>query len=273
MKRIIVLLFVIAVFLSCSSNPLVVVQVADAQLGFDAAVKGSRPGVEYVNDLSYEAAYLRSAVSAINEIKPDVVVFTGDQVHLPANEEQWSLFGEIISGIDSSVKVLQIPGNHDHLLMDGGVDPEPFTSRYGDDRFVYRDKGVALVGINTSLIYFNDARELEQFEWLKEQLKKRKKSEMTLVFGHHPFFLREIDETDGHGQLDITKRRLYFDLFKEMGVGAVYAGHMHDSSEGEYEGIPMRTQTSSAYQLGDAKASVRVITVSKDGIAEELRLL
>ena len=67
MKRIIVLLFVIAVFLSCSSNPLVVVQVADAQLGFDAAVKGSRPGVEYVNDLSYEAVYLRSAVSAINE--------------------------------------------------------------------------------------------------------------------------------------------------------------------------------------------------------------
>ena len=76
-------------------------------------------------------------------------------------------------------------------------------------------------------------------------------------------------ETDGHGQVDISKRRKYFDLYKEMGVTAVYAGHMHVSSEGEYEGIPMRTQTSSAYQLGEEKASIRVITVSKKGICDE----
>lgn len=273
MKKIILSLLVIAVSLSCSNKQFVVVQVADAQLGFDAAVKGSLPGAEYVNDLSFEEEYLRRAVMAINELKPDAVVFTGDQVHLPANEEQWDLFGEIISKIDKSVEVLQIPGNHDHILVEGGVDPQPFTSRYGDDHFVYRDKGVVLIGINTSLIYFNDTNESEQLDWLKSELKKKKRSEIALVFGHHPFFLRDIDETDGHGQLDITKRRLYFDLFKENEVGAVYAGHMHNSAEGEYEGIPMRTQTSAAYQLGEAKSSIRVITVSKNVISDEIHLL
>ena len=268
MKKLIFSLLAAAVLFSCSDKPYVVVQVADAQLGFDAAVKASLPGAEYVNDLTFEAGYLKKAVDVINEIKPDAVVFSGDQVHLPMDEQQWDLFGEIISGIDQSIKVLHIPGNHDHNLSGGAVDPAPFTSRYGEDRFVHRERGVNLVGINTSLIYFNDAREHEQLEWLKTVLAKRRRSDVTLVFGHHPYFLHDIDETDGHGQVDISKRRAYFDLYKEMGVAAVYAGHLHESAEGEYEGIPMKTQTSSAYQLGEAKASVRVITVSKEGVSD-----
>lgn len=269
MKKLIFSILIAAAIVSCSGKPYVVVQVADAQLGFDAAVKGSVPGAEYVNDLTFEAEYLKKAVAAINEIKPDAVVFSGDQVHLPSNDEQWDLFAEIISDIDKSITVLHLPGNHDHYLSGGAIDPAPFTSRYGDDRFSYSDRGVKLVGINTSLIYFNDAREQEQLEWLKGALEKQKRSEVTLVFGHHPYFLRDIDETDGHGQVDISKRRTYFDLYKEKEVAAVYAGHMHESAEGEYEGIPMRTQTSSAYQLGKEKASIRVITVSKNRVADE----
>ena len=158
MKKLILSLLFAVALISCNNKPYVVVQVADIQLGFDAAVKGSVPGAEYVNDLTFEAEYLKKAVAAINEIKPDAVVFTGDQVHRPDNEEQWNLFGEIISDIDPSVKVLHLPGNHDHYLNGRTIDPEPFTSRYGDDHFVHRDRGVALVGVNTSLIYFNDAR-------------------------------------------------------------------------------------------------------------------
>ena len=169
------------------------------------------------------------------------------------------------------MKVLHVPGNHDHLLVDGGVDPYPFTSRFGDDHFEHNAKGVKLVGINTSLIYFKkeQEREQEQFEWLKTALKKCRKSDVTLVFGHHPFFVYDIDETENHSQIALEKRHVYFDLFKEMGVGAVYAGHLHESAAAEYEGIPMRTQTSAAYQLGDCEASLRVITVTRKGIADE----
>ena len=58
-----------------------------------------------------------------------------------------------------------------------------------------------------------------------------------------------------------------------MDVGAVYAGHLHTLREGVYEGIPMRTMTAVAYQLGEAQPSIRIITVSRKGIGDEIRLL
>ena len=56
MKKLIFSLLAAAVLFSCSDKPYVVVQVADAQLGFDAAVKASLPGAEYVNDLTFEVS-------------------------------------------------------------------------------------------------------------------------------------------------------------------------------------------------------------------------
>lgn len=274
MRRILLLLLAVVFMASCAEEKsFVIIQVADSQLGFDAAVKGQEPGAEYVNDLTYEAEYLRKAVAEINEIRPDAVVFTGDQVHLPDNQEQWDLFQEIISGIDESIKVLHVPGNHDVSFAQGYMDPTPFTSRFGDDRFVYRTDGVAVVGINTNLIKFDDPSEEEQFEWLHDALTKENDSDVTLVFGHHPFFGENIDEEDGYFQIQKTKRHSYFDLFKEKGVAAVYAGHLHDSREAEYEGIQMTTTTSSAYQLGAGQPSVRVITVKDGKVSDTLHVL
>lgn len=271
MKKIILCLVVAAAALSCS-KPYVIVQVADPQLGFDADVKHQNSGEAYVDDLSYEADYLNKAVSQINIIKPDAVVFTGDNVHQVMNDHQWYTFLGIIGRIHSDIKTFFVPGNHDVLNTSRGVDVSPFAVYIGEDRFVYTDRGVRLVGLNTSFIKFDDGREEEQFEWLKKALKKEKASEVTLVFGHHPFFKENIDEEDS-SQIQKAKRRRYFDLFKSMDVGAVYAGHLHTLREGEYEGIPMRTMTAAAYQLGEAQPSIRIITVSRKGIGDEIRLL
>jgi hypothetical protein len=51
-------------------------------------------------------------------------------------------------------------------------------------------------------------------------------------------------------------------------VDAVFAGHLHASAAGEYNGIPMLTTTSSGYQLGDEHPSVRVIKI-EDGVITE----
>lgn len=272
MKKIILSLFIIAASISCSDKPYVVVQVTDPQLGFDADVKGSVPGAVYVDDLTYESDYLKKAVAEINAIRPDAVVFTGDHVHRTINEHQWYTLTNILSGIDPVIKTFYVPGNHDVINTGHGVDMTPFVVYLGSDRFAHRDRGVNLVGLNTNLIKFDDSREQEQLEWLKSVLKKEKGSEVTLVFGHHPFFKEDIDEEDG-SQIQKSKRLKYFELFKDNGVGAVYAGHLHAIREGEYEGIPMRTMTSVAYQLGENQPSIRVITVSKKGIADEIRNL
>ena len=268
MKRILYLVMA-AVIAACSSDPYIIVQVADAQLGFTAADVSQKEGTEYVNDLTYESECLKKAVEMINDIRPDAVVFTGDQVNRAADEEQWTAFAEIISGIDKSVNVFHLPGNHDVVISEGNVDSTPFTSRYGEDRFVFAERGVRLVGINSNLIKYNDPREVEQKEWLSEVLLKE--YEVSIVFAHHPFFMSSIDEEDGYFQIQKEKRLGYFDLFEDKGVDAVYAGHRHNNAEGTYGTMPVRTTTSVAFQIGDARPSIRVITVSDGAIQDELR--
>lgn len=268
MKRLL-FIFMAAAMTACAADPFVIVQIADAQLGFTAAEVSQREGTEYVNDLTYETECLKKAVEMINDIRPDVVVFTGDQVNRAADEEQWTAFAEIISGIDKSVNVFHLPGNHDVVISEGDVDSTPFTSRYGEDRFVFAERGVRLVGINSNLIKYNDPRETEQKEWLSEVLLKE--DEVSIVFAHHPFFMSAIDEEDGYFQIQKEKRLGYFDLFEDKGVDAVYAGHRHNNAEGTYGTMPVRTTTSVAFQIGDARPSIRVITVSDGAIQDELR--
>lgn len=270
MKRIILSAIFCAVLISCAQKPIVIVQIADAQLGFDAAVKGSVPGAEYVNDLTFEIECLKATVAKVNELKPDMVVFTGDQVHLPYDKEQWDAFVQGIADIDPSIKQYHLPGNHDHILKDGTADPQDFIARFGSDRFAVSKRNVNVVGINTSLIYFNSALEQDQMVWLEETLEATDESDVTLIFGHHPFFCENIDEEDTHVQIPKSKRRQYFDYFKSKGVDAVFAGHLHDNRAGEYEGIPMLTTTSSGYQLGTGPASIRVITIKDGQMTEEL---
>lgn len=271
MKKFFLSLLVAVAALSCS-KPYVIVQVADPQLGFDADVKSQEPGAVYVDDLTYEVEYLKKAVLEINKIKPNAVVFTGDNVHRCANEHQWYTLTSIVSRINPEIQTFFVPGNHDVIETEDGVVMAPFEVYLGKDRFVHKENGVNLVGLNTNLIKFNDAREQEQLDWLKEALKKDNDSDVTLVFGHHPFFKENIDEEDS-SQIQKSKRRTYFDLFKSMGVGGVYAGHLHTLREGEYEGIPMRTMTAVAYQLGEAQPSIRIITVSRKGVGDEIHLL
>lgn len=260
----------VLLLLSCTDEPYVIVQIADAQLGFTAADRSQRDGTPYVNDLTYEADCLSRAVVMVNGLKPDAVVFTGDQVNRADNEEQWNKFAEIIADIDPSVMVFHLPGNHDVHISDSKVDSSPFMDRYGDDRFFHSEKGINLVGINTNLIKAGDIHAQDQIVWLKDILGTTKPEETTVIFGHHPFFMTDIDEPDSYFPIDRDKRRCYFDIFSEFGADAVYAGHRHDSFEGEYDGIPMKTTTSVAFQIGKSQPSIRVITVKDGAISDTL---
>ena len=270
MRRLFSYILTFIVLVSCAEKPYVIVQIADAQLGFTAADKSQKEGTEYVNALTYEIDCLTKAVSIVNEIKPDAVVFTGDQVNRCNDSEQWDAFARVISKIDPAIKVFHIPGNHDVIISDGDVDTTPFTDRYGEDRFIHVDRGVRLAGINSNLIKYNDPREAEQIGWMKDVLTKDTPEEVSIIFSHHPFFLKNIDEEDGYFQIQKDKRQEYFNICTELDVNALYAGHLHNDSEGSYEGIPVSTTTSVAFQIGPAQPSIRVITVSDGEVSDVL---
>ena len=270
MKKLLLLCTILAAA-SCSPKIFSIVQIADAQLGFDAAVKADAPGAEYVNDLTYETECFKAAAEYIRRTGPDMIVFTGDQIHRPLDQEQWDTFNDLLALLPSDCKVMHLPGNHDVLISDGKVDSTPFTSRYGSDRFVYNVGKFCMIGINSNLIKYDDPAEEEQFQWLKTTLEQSDEKAVKVIFCHHPFFLTGIDEEDSYFPIQKAKRRRYFDLFAEYGVSAVFAGHRHDNSSGEYKGIRMETATSVAYQIGEAKPSFRLITIT-DGktVVDEL---
>lgn len=269
MKKLIILAAVLLAVLACSPKTYTIIQIADAQLGFDAAVKGSVPGAEYVNDLTYETECFKRAAEQISKEQPDMIVFTGDQIHRPLDQEQWETFNGLLALLPPSAEVKHLPGNHDVLISEGKVDSTPFTSRYGEDRFVYMNEDICVIGLNSSLIMHNDPAEAEQYQWLKETLADAGKNTVKVIFCHHPFFVADIEEEDGHVAIPKDKRKKYFDLFADHGVSAVYAGHLHHSAEGEYRGVAMKTTTSAAYQLGEDKASVRLV-VLKPGNGKHL---
>lgn len=256
------------VAVSCAEQPVIIVQIADAQLGFDAAEK-AKTMPEYVNDLTYEAELLKMTVAKINDMSPDAVVFTGDQVNRPLDVEQLDTFDGIVSDITADSQILYVPGNHDVIYSDGKVDVTPFTNRYGNDRFVCQNKEYCLVGINSNLIKYDDPREEEQFEWMRDVLSSAGDKVVKIVFCHHPFFMTDIEEEDTYFPIQKVKRQRYFDMFAEVGVDAVYAGHRHDTYEGEYNGIPMKTSTSVAYQIGEAQPSYRIIVIEGGKIVSD----
>lgn len=270
MKKLFIGAAILLAAASCSPRTFSIVQIADAQLGFDAAVKGQEPGAIYVNDLTYEKECFERAAESICGLKPDMIVFTGDQIHRPLDQEQWDAFGELLTLLPDNAVVKHLPGNHDLLISEGKVDCTPFTSRYGEDRFVYKKGRFCIIGINSSLIKHNDPREEEQYEWLKSTLEEAGENTIKVIFCHHPFFVSDIEEEDGHVAIAKDKRKKYFDLFADYGVSAVYAGHLHHSAEGAYRGVAMKTTTSVGYQLGEDKASYRFIYLTTRGNKREV---
>ncbi len=269
MKRIFLFALLFAV-MSCSSEPYIIVQIADAQLGFTATSQCQKENLEYNNDVTYEVECLAKAVAIVNEMKPDAVVFTGDQVHHPLNEIELDAFAQQAAGIAEGIDVFYLPGNHDVIIGKDQVDMSPFTKRFGEGTFVSVKKGVRMVGLNSNFIKYNDPRESEQVEWLKSVLKKAKKNEVSLVFCHHPFFLNEVAEADGYFQIQANKRQSYMELFESNGVDAVYAGHLHNNSAGSFNEMPVVTTTSVAYQIGGPQPSIRVIKVQDGTVTDEL---
>lgn len=144
----------------------IIMQVSDPQMGFYADNR----------DMAYETRTLTKTVEAINRLRPDVVVFTGDYVHNAADESQWTEFLRIVAEINPRIKTLYLPGNHDVRLEEGSVDVEPYTKHLGIDRFCVRVNGILLTGINSD--YLKDetrdpSKEENQFRWLAVRSKRK----------------------------------------------------------------------------------------------------
>jgi len=240
-----------------SSAPFFIIQATDPQFGMYEQDKG----------FSKETELYEKAVEAINKLNPDLVVLTGDLINKKDDRAQVVEFKRITAKINSEIPVYYSPGNHDIGQPTSQTDIDLFTEDYGHDRFSIKHKKNLLIGINSCIIKSNDpVLEMKQFYWLKKELSKSKRAKHTIIFTHYPFFINAFDEPETYSNIAIDTRNRYLNLFKEFGVDAIFAGHLHNNGSGKYGEMQMITTSAVGKPLGKVQSGIRVIKVYPDRI-------
>lgn len=190
------------------------VHMTDPQIGF----RDDSPGYGQTDTL------MQKAVALANALRPEAVFVTGDLVNDAANPFQDAIFTRNLAALTAPVWC--IPGNHDSF----------------SDRFSFRMKGCAFIGLDTNCI--KDAApeaEAAQFDWLTQQLENARDARYTFVFLHCPLVRESLDEPEDYFNFSKEQRRRYLDLFTQYGVDAVFAGHTHCDYTTEISGIRFYT--------------------------------
>jgi 3',5'-cyclic AMP phosphodiesterase CpdA len=191
--------------------------------------------IVHLSDLHFgriDPALLDPLVTAVNELKPDVVAVSGDLTQR-ARSHQFIAAREFLDRLPAPQIV--VPGNHDVPLYNvfaRFVDRlEKFQQYISQDLApIYIDDELAICGVNTSRSWtFKGGRINEvQVAWLREKLCVLDDRIVKMVVSHHPFDLPE-----GHDQRDLVGRaRMAMEILASCGADVFLAGHLHISHTG-----------------------------------------
>jgi 3',5'-cyclic AMP phosphodiesterase CpdA len=240
-----------------SSAPFFIIQITDPQFGMYESDKG----------FNKETELYEKAIEAINKLNPDFVVITGDLVNKKEDRTQVAEFKRITAKIKPGIPVYYSPGNHDIGQPPSQEDIDIFIKDYGHDKFSFSHKKSLFIGLNSCVIKSNDpVFEKQQFDWLKKELSKSKRAKQTLIFTHYPFFINAFDEPETYSNIAIETRKRYLTIFKEFGVDAVFAGHLHNNGSAGYGDMQMITTSAVGKPLGKVPSGLRIIKVYHDHV-------
>ena len=247
-------------FASCSGKftPFTFVHCTDTQIGFGDKSEG----------FVHSDSLLTAAVDAINSLKPEFTVVTGDLVNDVDDPLQDELFRKGIARLD--IPYYLLPGNHDYRNDWTEKIKNDYVAQRGYDRFAFTKNGCAFIGIDSNRIKAKATEaENEQWAWLEGELKKAKKAKYTFLFLHCPIFKKDIDEPEDYENFPMESRRKYIDLLKEYGVDAVLAGHTHKDYDTVFEGIRLVAANPVCNGLGHGQPGFNTVSLTKDGFEIE----
>ena len=236
------------------------IQVTDPQFGFISNNKG----------INEETILYEKAVAKINLMDPAFVVITGDLVNDKSSKSQWDEFRRITELIKPEIKVYVLPGNHDIGQNPEVKDLEFYKTMFGYDRFSFNNKKVSFIGFNSSLVKAETHVLVdEQFDWLQRELDRNKKAKLTVLFCHHPLFIKDPAEPENYSNIKPEIRQKYLDLFTQYGVDALFSGHLHYNASGKYAETDFVITSAVGKQLANAPSGFRVIYIEGNKIRHE----
>jgi 3',5'-cyclic AMP phosphodiesterase CpdA len=114
------------------------------------------------------------------------------------------------------------------------------------------------------------ARELhdEQEQWLRNELEqaRRDRARHVVIFQHHPWYIRSVDEADDYSNIPRAQRARYLALFREFGVHTLISGHYHRYVVSPDASFQMIASGPVGMPLGDGKSGLAVVSVTDAGI-------
>ncbi len=229
-------------------------------------VQGSDPqfGMYTKNaDFVQETTNFEFFINSMNRIKPQFVVITGDLINKAGDAAQTAEFHRIARKLDPSIKIYNVPGNHDVSNEPTAESLATYRKNWGPDYYTFDSGDIRGFVLDSSLIQapVNVPAEADkQEQWLKSQLAKAKTDrKRVIIFQHIPFFLKTADEPDQYFNIPKQHRARYLALFHEFGVQHIFAGHLHRSTEGRDGDLSMVTTGPIGMPLGSELSGFRIV--------------
>lgn len=174
------------------------------------------------------------AVDLVNELRPDLVVHTGDVTILdPDVDEDRPVAKHLLSRIEAPLHIL--PGNHD--IGEPGGKPlgnRPVTSErvaafrahFGPEQFLTEIGDWSVVGFNSELFTSGLPEEQEQWTWL-ESLPQRLAGRPTLFFSHKPVWAHSPEHQVPQIALDASVLPRFEEILARSNARGFGSGHLH----------------------------------------------
>jgi len=248
--------------LAFAAEPFFFIQISDPQFGMYTGDRG----------FAQESANLEFAIAAANRLGPAFVVATGDLVNRPGDAAYIAEYRRIAAKLRPGIPLYNVPGNHDL-----GAEPTPaslaeWRRNFGPDFYTFRVADTAFFVLNSCLMAAPGKVEDEaerQARWLAGELAKAREggARRSIVFQHHPFFIRQPDEKDEYFNIPTAIRRKYLDVLGRGGVTHVFAGHYHRNAAARDGGLEMVTTGPVGKPLGEgSRSGFRVVIVHDSGV-------
>ena len=251
-----VALLTIGVCAKGQQNSFTIIQFSDPQLGMFTDNR----------DFSREIVNFSRAIAVANQLKPALVVVTGDLVNRTGDSAQIAAYKRVAQQLNPVIRLYNVPGNHDvgNEPTAGGI--AAYRKGFGADYYQFHYKNLLGIVLNSIYLHSPDAMPgalLAQESWLKQTLAgaRRQGYQQIIVFLHQPFFLQEPAEADQYFNIPASVRKKYLAMFKANGIRYVFAGHYHRNALGHDGQVEMVTTGPVGKPLGDTPSGYRVITI------------
>jgi len=196
---------------------------------------------------------------AIDELKPDLVVISGDFTQRARTEQFKEACAFLEDLRDRGHEVLGVPGNHDVPLYDvlrRFLSPLTRYRRFIDETLCpfVELPGVAVLGINTarSLTFKEGRVSEEQVEFIRDTFARTPQEAVRILVTHHPLFALTVGDDV---QRAIGRQELALDAIEDAGVDMLLAGHMHHASSHDAGDLVTRAGGTLVVQAGTATST------------------